>query len=245
MAQKAMLAERMETAGINAGLDAACKRLVANKLILAWIMKYTVREYRDYEVSTIAERFIEGEPVMSGAAVHQDEIYIRGETNQDDTMTEGTVVYDIRFRAIVPRSGGYAALIMNVEAQKDFYPGYPLIKRGIYYCCRMISGQYGTEFTAPHYEDIHKVYSIWICINPPKQRRYSIAEYCITENCKVGNVREQTENYDLLSAVMICLGEAPEESKTEEVIDLLNILLTSKMDVEEKRSGWSRILELE
>lgn len=68
MAQKAMLAERMETAGINAGLDAACKRLVANKLILAWIMKYTVREYWDYEVGTIAERFIEGEPVVSGAA---------------------------------------------------------------------------------------------------------------------------------------------------------------------------------
>ena len=59
---------------------------------------------------------------------------------------------------------GGIALIINVEAQNDFYPGYPLIKRGIYYCCRMISSQYGREFTGPHYEKIKKVYSIWICI---------------------------------------------------------------------------------
>lgn len=62
-AQKTMLAERMETAGGNAGLDTACKRLMANKLILVWIMKYTVKEYRDYEVSIIAERFIAGNPL--------------------------------------------------------------------------------------------------------------------------------------------------------------------------------------
>ncbi len=52
-------------------------------------------------------------------------------------------------------------LIINIEAQNDFYPGYPLIKRGIYYCSRMISAQYGTEFKNSHYENIKKVYSIW------------------------------------------------------------------------------------
>lgn len=235
MVQKTMLAERIDAAGANAGLDAACKRVVANKLILAWIMKHTMREYRDYDVGIIAERFIEGDPIVSGAAVHQDEMYIRGETAWDNTITEGTVVYDIRFRAIVPHGRGHASLIINVEAQKDFYPGYPLIKWGIYYCCRMISGQYGTEFTDSHYENIHKVYSIWICINPPKRRRYSIAEYSITENCKAGNVQEQAENYDLLSAIMICLGEASEEAESQKVIDLLNILLASEMDVKEKK----------
>lgn len=102
MAQKTMLAERMNAAGANAGLDAACKRLVANKLILAWIMKHTLKEYRDCEVNVIAERYIEGEPVVSGAAVHQDEMFVRGEATQDETMTEGTVVYDIRFGAIAP-----------------------------------------------------------------------------------------------------------------------------------------------
>ncbi len=81
---------------------------------------------------------------------------------EDKSVREGTVTYDIRFRAIVPGSGEIIGLIVNVEAQNDFYPGYPLIKRGIYYCCRMISSQYGREFTDSHYERIKKVYSIFI-----------------------------------------------------------------------------------
>ena len=33
---------------------------------------------------------------------------------------------------------------INLEAQNDFNPGYPLLKRAVYYCVRMISSQYGT-----------------------------------------------------------------------------------------------------
>lgn len=73
-------------------------------------------------------------------------------------------------------------------------------------------------------------------MNPPKSRHYSIAEYSIKENCKAGNVREPIENYGLLSAVMICLGETSErKSEPQKAIDLLNILFASKMDVEEKK----------
>ena len=55
--------------------------------------------------------------------------------------TSGTVTYDIRFRAIVPDSEEQIALIIHVEAQNDFYPGYPLIKRGIYYCCLLYASR--------------------------------------------------------------------------------------------------------
>ena len=34
---------------------------------------------------------------------------------------------------------------------------------------------YGTEFTNSHYENIKKVYNIWICMNPPKNRENSIS----------------------------------------------------------------------
>ena len=56
---------------------------------------------------------------------------ISGMDTEDKSVREGTVTYDIRFRAIVPDSEEQIALIINVEAQNDFYPGYPLIKRGI------------------------------------------------------------------------------------------------------------------
>lgn len=41
------LAETMGTAGEKAGYDAACKRLLSEKSILAWIMKSCLTEYQD------------------------------------------------------------------------------------------------------------------------------------------------------------------------------------------------------
>ncbi len=123
-------------------------------------------------------------------------------------------------------------MIINLEAQNDFYPGYPLIKKGIYYCSRMISAQYGTEFINSHYENIKKVYSIWICMNPPKNRENSITRYYITEENLVGSVRERKTDYDLIAAVMICLGKE-KDSKTD-VLNLLNVLLSTEKGSEDK-----------
>ena len=145
---------------------------------------------------------------MSAVPVLPDEsgTVISGMDTEDKSVREGTVTYDIRFRAIVPDSEEQIALIINVEAQNDFYPGYPLIKRGIYYCCRMISSQYGREFTGSHYEKIKKVYSIWICMKPPQYRENTITRYRLVEEYLVGEGKEPIRNYDLLSIIMLCLG---------------------------------------
>lgn len=66
---------------------------------------------------------------------------IHGIGTEDATQTGGTVTYDIRFLASLPSSNGKIRMILNVEGQNDFYPGYPILKRGIYYCSRMISAQ--------------------------------------------------------------------------------------------------------
>ena len=42
------LAKNITAAGDKAAYDAACKRLLANKVILAWIMKSCLEEYRDF-----------------------------------------------------------------------------------------------------------------------------------------------------------------------------------------------------
>ncbi len=49
--------------------DAACKRLLSEKIILAWIMKNCVEEYRTCDVNEIAENYIEGQPQVGEAAV--------------------------------------------------------------------------------------------------------------------------------------------------------------------------------
>ena len=224
------IAKSIRVADDKASYDAACKRLLSEKVILAWIMKNCLEEYRDCDVDEITEKYIEGIPQVGEVAVAPDEAnsvsMIHGAGNEDSSLIEGTVTYDIRFFATAPVSGELIRLIINIEAQNDFYPGYPLIKRGIYYCSRMISAQYGTEFTNSHYEEVKKVYSIWICMNPPKNRENSITRYCITEENLVGSVKERKADYDLITVVMICLGK--EEDSDTDVLKLLNVLLSTE-----------------
>lgn len=232
------LAKNLSAADNKAALDASCKRLLANKIILAWILKECTEEYKNCSVDDIAEKYIEGTPQIAQTSVHRNEKSgenIDGLNTEDSSITEGTVTYDIRFGAVVPNTDDKIHLIINIEAQNDFYPGYPLIKRGIYYCSRMISSQYETYFTESHYENIRKVYSIWICTRPPESKKNTIMQYSIKEMSIIGNAPEKEKNYDLLTAVMICLGD--ENGKNYDgIIKLLEVLLSSDKKPEEKKS---------
>ncbi|MCM1047446.1 MAG: hypothetical protein NC433_03380 [Clostridiales bacterium] len=251
MKAKNTLARNIETADSKkAALDTVCKKLIANKSILARILKTCVEEYKDCSLKDIEEKYIEGIPSISHEAVHQDENIdgdsIKGALSEDSSMTEGTVTYDIKFNVINPlkiiRPGTKesALMMINIEGQAKFYPGYPLVMRGIYYGCRMISSQYGTVFTDSHYGKLEKVYSIWICTNPPKYRKNSINLYSYKEKRLLGNVSEKRENYDLITVVMICLGDEDDEN-CKGLIRLLSVLLSKNKSADTKK----KILEEE
>ena len=157
------------------------------------IMKGCVNEYSDCTVDDIVEKYIEGTPEVGSVGVHVDDTnrpkkstdVIKGSNNEDSTLTEGTLFYDVRFDAIAPKSADSAEqeevirLIINVEAQTKFKPGYPLTKRAIYYCSRMISAQHGPIFTKSEYGKIRKVYSIWICTQPSDGFENTLTRYSI------------------------------------------------------------------
>jgi len=234
--EETTIAQGLRITDDSAGYDAACKRILAEKAILARIMKACLEEYKDCDVNEIAEKYIESQPRVSAVSVLPDEErpLIGGMATEDKSVNEGTVVYDIRFRATLPGSKEQVAIIINVELQNDFYPGYPLVTRGVYYCCRMISSQYGREFTSSHYEKIKKVYSIWICMNPPKNRENTITRYRLVEEHLVGEVTEPAKNYDLLSIIMICLG-GPDRENYNGILRMLDVLLGSETGEAEKR----------
>lgn len=236
MDEKTTMAQGLHSTDDSAGYDAACKRVLSEKAILARIMKACLAEYRDCPVRDIEEKYIEGQPQVSSVPVLPDEegSVISGLDTEDKSVHEGTVTYDIRFRAIAPDSGELIGLIVNVEAQNNFYPGYPLTKRGVYYCSRMISSQYGREFTGSHYEKLKKVYSIWICMNPPRRRENTITRYRLTEEHLVGEAVEPVQNYDLLSIVMLCLG-GPDGENYNGVLRMLDVLLSNETSEAEKR----------
>ena len=193
-----------------------------------------MEEYKDCDVNDIAEKYIEGEPEISTTPVLPDEnILINGTANEDTSTKEGTIVYDIRFYAAAPKRDGLTRLIVNVEAQSQWNPGYPLIMRGLFYCCRMISAQYNREFNKSHYEKIKKVVSIWVCKNPTAERRNTINQYYIAEKNLVGSAKEERAHYDLLSVFIIGLGRK-EDKNYEGILELLEVILSTKIENEER-----------
>lgn len=225
--------------------DKATKKLLANKIVLAHIMKGCVQEYQNCTVEEIAEKYIEGTPEVGSAGVHVDDTnretgdMIHGSNTEDSTLTEGTIYYDVRFDAVAPRAKADGqeeriCLIVNVEAQNKFNPGYPLVKRAVYYCSRLISAQRGSVFGKSEYGKIKKVYSIWVCTRPPEKFENTITRYAIQPETIVGNAVETSDNYDLLSAVMVCLGK-PGTKNYAGVLKFLEVLLSSRAAEEKKK----------
>ena len=185
-----------------------------------------------------------GKPEIQKKAVHQDQQDKDEHLNGDDriegmntesvSVKEQTVYYDIRFKAKVPESETIQ-LIINLEIQADDTPGYPLVKRGFYYCARMISEQYGTVFKNEHYEDICKVYSIWVCPDPAGKRKNGLFKYHTAEDVVYGHFYEKGSNYDLMEVVIINLGDADKKSDRE-ILDLLNTLFSPHVSTKQKKA---------
>ncbi|RGC51668.1 hypothetical protein DW761_10170 [Absiella sp. AM29-15] len=151
----------------------------------------------------------------------------------------------ILFKATLPTKKGKkesVGIFINFEIQKDETPGYPLVTRGIYYASRLISRQKNAEdgFASSEFNDLQKVYSIWICPKHTKEKNDVINVYHIKEECLKNEWHNQVEDYDLMEVIMMYPGnEYNYEDKSHSVLEMLNILFTTKMKAEEKK----RLLE--
>lgn len=218
----------------NLKYDTNAKRILANKQVLARILKKTVSELRDMSFPEIM-KCIEGEPEISTVPVHPgltNSPTITGMQNEDNIPFEGIVYYDIRFYVKVPQDNKIVKIIVNVEAQKSFYPGYHLETRGIVYGARLISAQLDTEFVAPYYDQLKKVYSIWICFDSSKEQANAISEYKITKHDIIPGIRDNQKAYDKLSVVLITLNSAIKSD--DQFIAMLNCLFDEDNRVQKK-----------
>jgi hypothetical protein len=215
--------------------DAACKNVLSEKGIIANILQDCVGEFQTCSIDEIVNRCIEGQPETGTVVVEPNGGISRITSQQveDKSEREGTVFYDIRFTAVAPSDGKPIRLIINIEAQNNFHPGYPLLKRAIYYCSRMISSQYGTVFTKSHYEKIEKVYSIWICTMPTKKWAYTITRYRMREENLVGQTQAPREDYDLLTPILVCLG-SKQYTELKGLLRMLNLVLLDNVSPESK-----------
>ena len=58
MKQKTTLSQSIDIVQQKVQYDEACKKVLAEKIILAWIMKHTMKEYVERDVQEIVENFI-------------------------------------------------------------------------------------------------------------------------------------------------------------------------------------------
>ena len=110
---------------------------------------------------------------------------------------------------------------------------YRVVTRGIYYCARMLSAQYGTVFTHQEYQKLQKVYSIWICPESASGQ-HSITEYRMEQLQKLGNLPTEEEDYDKLQVIVITLGQEAAKSENP-LIRFLSLLLTSELPLESRK----------
>ena len=234
------LAVAINVADSKAEYDENIKNILSEKEVLAWILKSTTSEFEGLSIGEIME-CIEGEPEVSTVKVNPGESNnlvdskrrIIGSKNEDKVSNEGTIAYDIRFYAYVPSKEKRIKIILNLEAQKNFYPGYQIVTRGVFYGGRMISAQLDTEFEIPKYDELKKVYSIWICMDAPQYIGNSISSYSLEKKDIVKGIPDNKQAYDKLSVVLVCLNEKME--KETEFLEMMNTLLSQSMSVERKK----------
>ena len=141
----------------------------------------------------------------------------------------------LKFEAVNPkRTDEVITMIVNIESQAQYYTGYPIIKRAVYYSGRLLSAQYGTVFKNSHYERVKPVVSLWVILNPPDYRKNTINLYSLHETNLLGDFAEKEEDFDLITVGMISLGNE-DDKDSKGLVRMLSILLSSEIDVADKK----------
>ena len=236
MSKPTFAATQIEVSSEEATLDEHVKNVLAIRPFLARIIKGTVSEAADFSLEEIVD-MIEGDPQIGTAAVDaglSNNPRITGMTTEDTVPFEGTITYDVLTYIVIPLNGERIRIIINVEGQNNTTPGYDLVTRGIYYVARRISAQKGTEFSGSDYDNIKKVYSIWICFNSGKAERNTITEYHMTKD-NIYGMMPDTERYDLMSVVFVRLGGSLKEYQEDTLQRFLMQLFSAELTYKEKQ----------
>lgn len=231
---KTHLANHIELAEAKAQLDENVKQFLGNKQILAWIFKYTVEEFKDYELIEI-ENCIEGEPEIGTHPVYPGKgkaEAITGMNTHSKIPNEGEINFDVRCYAIT-KGKERVKLILNLEAQKEYYVDYPWILRGLFYSARMVSEQKDTEFSHSDYGNLKRVYSIWIFMESPNYAAHTISTYTIQHNSVYGEYEER-ERYDLMNVVAVRLAVDKNRLGGHILHQMLETVFSHSMNVKEK-----------
>ncbi len=231
------LSNAIDITSETAKYDDSVKEVLADKQVLARILKYTLEEFKDIELEEIMRSM--DEPVISGVRVEPGQTNfskVEKRSEEDNVPGEGKIFYDIRFVVYLRKE--MFKILINIEAQKTTNEkslGYHLDNRVIYYLARMISAQKEVEFINSNYDDIKSVRSIWICMDA-KADEDSINRIRFTQENVYGKMME-LPNIDKVQGIIIRLRsrEDVETSKNYLIAMLEELLRKEKAEVKKKK----------
>lgn len=217
--------------------DEKAKRLLGNKIILAHILVKTVDEFKEMNPKDVVS-YIEGEPFISVVPVEpgltnaeKEKVGQRivGLNTENAEINEGLIRFDIIF--YVRMQDGISQVIVNLEAQKDEPTGYHILNRAVFYVSRLVSSQKERDFVKTNYNDIRRVFSIWVCMGMDEN---SMAYVHLAKDDLLG-FYPWKGRLDLLNIVLIGISnELPEHDEKYELHRLLSTLLSMELTVDEK-----------
>lgn len=233
------LSNAVEVTYDKAKYDASIKEVLADKQILARILKYSLEEFAEYDIEEIIREL--DEPVVSRVRMEPGQTNASTskvqKTSEEDTVPgEGQVFYDIRFSVF--HGVQKIKILINIEAQmstKKSKLHYELDNRTIYYLGRMISAQKEVEFAGSNYDDLKHVRSIWICMDGADDED-SISRICLRQEPVFGKPAD-LHNLDKVVGVMIRLraNENVEESKNKLISMLEELLRKEAAHIKKKK----------
>ena len=238
------IANTVAAANDKAQYDEYAKRLIAQKIILAHILAKTVDEFRDMKPEDIVAH-IEGDPQVGIVPVDPGMTNASGPTDastpyvsdhrlaglntEHSEINEGMIRFDIIF--YVRMKDGLAQVIINIEIQKDEPTQYFLLNRAIFYVSRMVSSQKGRDFVHQNYNDMKRVFSIWLCMNMPSN---SMSYVHLTKEDILEHYN-WNGHLDLLNIVLLGIGrELPPQEEQYELHRLIGTLLSAELTVTQK-----------
>ena len=220
----------------DAQYDDKAKRLLGNKIILAHILVKTIDEFKGMNPKDVVS-YIEGEPFISVVPVEPGLTNVEKENGQrivgmnteNAEINEGLIRFDIIF--YVRMKDGISQVIVNVEGQKDEPTSYHILNRAVFYVSRLVSSQKERDFVKTNYNDIRRVFSIWVCMGMDES---SMAYVHLAKDDLLGSYPWKG-GLDLLNIVLIGISnELPEHDEKYELHRLLSTLLSMELTVDEK-----------
>lgn len=136
--------------------DIDAKWILRHCDVLAKIVQYAIPEFKDCSYNEIVGTIPVDTIKIGEVAVNSD--FVKLDSNEIPRLNEKPIVFDVLFRDTRYN------LMIDIEPQGTFNPGYSLVKRGMYYLSRMLSSQLIPKKDT-NYNALRKCYSIWLCFD--------------------------------------------------------------------------------